>query len=161
MRSLIFGSVPGVGVLRPGRLLHLFGHVRCEYEIVEGPVVRVQDIRRSAFSIPCAHGLMNTIFSPISMTEFMSWVLMMVVMPYSLVMSYIQSVDYVEVTVEPGIGSVARQVAGIHHDGAGDGHPFYHAAAQLGGIEFFGPSEVHTVQAEGHLLPFFPPCSGR
>ena len=38
---------------------------------------------------------------------------------------------------------------------AGDGHPFYHAAAQFGGIEFFGPFEVHTVQAEGHPLPFF------
>ena len=32
---------------------------------------------------------MNTMFSPMPSTEFMSWVLMMVVMPYSCVMSEI------------------------------------------------------------------------
>ena len=54
--------------------------------------------------------------------------------------------------VQPRVGLVAEQVAGIHHDRAGDGHALDHAARQLGRIEPVGILEPHALEAEVHAL---------
>ena len=55
-------------------------------------------------------------------------------------------------TTEARVGLVAEKVAGIHHDGAGDGHAFDHTARQLGRIEAVGVLEAHALEAEIHAL---------
>ena len=54
--------------------------------------------------------------------------------------------------VEAGVGLVAEQVFGIGDNGAGYGHTFAHAAAELGGEEFMGVWKVHTFEAEIHTF---------
>ena len=54
--------------------------------------------------------------------EFMSWVLIMVVMLYSSVMSRMRL--SITIDVSGRVGLVAEEVARVEHDGAGYGHAF-------------------------------------
>ena len=54
--------------------------------------------------------------------------------------------------VEARVGLVAEQIARVHDDGPGDGHPLDHAARQLGRVEAVGVLEPHALQAEVHPL---------
>ena len=50
--------------------------------------------------------------------------------------------------VEPGIGLVAKKVAGVEGYGAGYGHAFLHASGNLGGIFGVGARQADALQAE-------------
>ena len=80
----------------------------------------------------------------------MSWVLMIVVLLGDLVDQVVD--DDRSLRIEARVGLVAEEVAGVHHDGAGDGHALDHAARQFGRIEAIGIFEAHALKAEVHAL---------
>ena len=101
--------------------------------------------------------LMKIMFSPIFMTEFMSCVLMIVVILYSAVISWIRSSIISEVLgVQAGVRFVTEQIFRVQGDRAGNGSTLHHTAADLRRIEVAGFRQVHTVQTElGTLQTIF------
>ena len=54
--------------------------------------------------------------------------------------------------IEARVGFVAKEVFGVEHDGAGDGHALGHAAREFGRVEPVGIGEPHALQTEVHAL---------
>lgn len=83
---------------------------------------------------------------------------MIVVMPYSWVISWIRLSITIEVWgVEARVGFVAEEVFGIQYDGPGDSRTLDHTARQFCGVEVIGSVEPHALEAEidpFHLLLF-------
>ena len=103
----------------------LLEQARGEHKVVESLIFGSVYLRHIANPFAVAPLLMNTMFSPMPSTLFMSWVLITVVMPYSCVMSLRSSSMSIDVRgSRPLLGSSQKRYFGIEGYGARYGHAF-------------------------------------